>query len=317
MIFVVRVSAVNKSQTYWIKLLVKQNIIIKNVEAATPLVEPHNFLNRYNMLKNITRACAFFLFLTTLLSVNCTRKAEHYVTSKDGVRIEYSVKGKGAPAIVFIHGWLGDQSGWENQTEVFAKNNRVITIDLAGFGKSGFNRKTWTMAAFGEDIVSVMEHFNVEQAILVGHSMGSAAILEAAMQLPEKVIALVPVDVFQNVEQKFTSEQIEHEVNRRIFLIDDRLKLNPDDVVLKAGWLESLREYFRWRRDRLLKLLESIQIPITCINSDRQATDAEMAKKYAPSFTVEIVHGVGHAVMVEAPEEFNSLLKGIVQAINK
>lgn len=268
-------------------------------------------------MKYITRAFTFFLFLTTLLSVNCIRKAEHYVISKDGVRIEYSVKSRGVPAIVFIHGWLGDQRGWENQTEIFAKNNRVITLDLAGFGKSGFNRKTWTMAAFGEDIVSVMEHLDVEQAILVGHSMGSAAILEAAIQLPEKIIGLVPVDVFQNVEQKFTSEQIEYEVSRRLFLIDDRLKSNPEDVDLKAGWLESLREYFQWRTDRLLKLLESVKIPITCINSDRQATDEEIAQKYAPSFRVEIVHGVGHGVMVEAPDAFNSLLKEIVQAMKR
>ena len=63
------------------------------------------------------------------------------VSSKDGVEIAYEVKGYGEPALVFVHGWCWDKSIWENQVKVFSAKYKVITIDLAGHGESGSNRK--------------------------------------------------------------------------------------------------------------------------------------------------------------------------------
>ncbi|MFC1785201.1 alpha/beta fold hydrolase [Candidatus Neomarinimicrobiota bacterium] len=252
------------------------------------------------------------LLLVVMISINYGNDTENYIISKDGNRIAYSVEGHGFPDIIFVHGWLGDQTSWSNQKKYFSKNHRVITLDLVGFGKSGNKRDKWTMEAFGEDVKLVIEHLNVKKAVLVGHSMGSAVIIEVAMQMPNIIIGLVPVDVFHNVEQNFTPEQIEYEIERRMFLVEDRLIANPSKAEYKTGWIASLAEYFKWRSNSLTINLEALKIPITCINSDRKPSDIEMARKYTSSFDVKIVKGVGHGVMVEKHDLFNRLLTKII-----
>ncbi len=70
------------------------------------------------------------------------------VTSADGVRVAYEVRGTGTPALVFIHGWSCDRSYWAGQLETFSREFQVVAIDLAGHGESGFGRQPWTIGAF-------------------------------------------------------------------------------------------------------------------------------------------------------------------------
>jgi hypothetical protein len=57
------------------------------------------------------------------------------VKAADGVAIQYSVQGKGEPALVFIHCWACSRRFWDNQVAEFSKTNRVVTIDLPGHGE--------------------------------------------------------------------------------------------------------------------------------------------------------------------------------------
>jgi pimeloyl-ACP methyl ester carboxylesterase len=129
--------------------------------------------------------------------------------SADGVSIAYEVRGEGEPALVLIHGWCCDRSYWNEQLPHFAQKYKVVAIDLAGHGESGLERKAWTMGAFGEDVVSVINKLNLDQIVLVGHSMGGFVILEAARRMPQLVIGLVGVDTLGDFEFKFTQEQID------------------------------------------------------------------------------------------------------------
>ena len=79
-----------------------------------------------------------------------------------------------------------------------------------------------------------------------------------------------------------------------------------------VGWMECIRDAMSYR-NLLTQVLEKIDTPIHCINSDQQVTNVTMARKYSKSFNAEIVTGVGHAVMVDASEEFNRLLGKIIK----
>jgi pimeloyl-ACP methyl ester carboxylesterase len=158
----------------------------------------------------------FMCFSIVLLLLGCGKKEEEPVDvvekeaeptitvdnaiSADGVSIAYEVRGEGEPALVFIHGWCCDRSYWEEQTPHFAEKYKVVAIDLAGHGESGLDRKEWTMKAFGEDVVAVVNKLNLEQAILVGHSMGGFVILEASSLMPKRVIGLVGADTLGDFE---------------------------------------------------------------------------------------------------------------------
>jgi pimeloyl-ACP methyl ester carboxylesterase len=96
----------------------------------------------------------------------------HIALSADGVPIHYDVQGTGALALVFVHGWCCDRHSWDRQVDAFAPSYTVVRLDLAGHGASGQARTQWTMAAFGQDVVAVVEQLRLVQVVLIGHSMG-------------------------------------------------------------------------------------------------------------------------------------------------
>src|SRR5437667_8498032 len=131
------------------------------------------------------------------------------IPAADGVPISYSVQGKGDPALVFVHCWSCDRHLWDNQVSVFAKDHRVVTIDLPGHGESGKGRKNWSIGGFGEDVKRVVVKLGLKRVVLIGSSMGGPVALEAARRMPERVVAIVPVDTLHNVEERMPAEQVE------------------------------------------------------------------------------------------------------------
>ena len=252
--------------------------------------------------------------------------------SPDGVSIAYEVRGEGEPALVFVHGWCCDRSYWNEQLPHFAQKHKVVTIDLAGHGESGLDREEWTMGAFGEDVVAVVNKLNLDQVVLVGHSMGGFVILEAARRMPQLVIGLVGVDTLQNFEDKFAQEQIDDMFTplrsnfaegtrnfvRTMFTptsdsalvekIASDMSSAPQDVGLGA-----LEGYVDFQNNEIIRVLQEVQAPIVCINSDKYPTNAEANQQYAPSFKAMIMSGVGHFNMIEDPETFNRLLEHTIQ----
>ena len=118
------------------------------------------------------------------------------VQSADGSPIEYAVTGKGDATIVFVHCWTCDREFWQSQVDYFSNKYQVISLDLAGHGQSGSKRTNYTMAAFGQDVVAVIQQTGAKRVILVGHSMGGPVSVEAAKLLGDRVVGIVGVDVF-------------------------------------------------------------------------------------------------------------------------
>jgi non-heme chloroperoxidase len=95
-----------------------------------------------------------------------------YVTAKDGTEIYYKDWGTG-PAIFFSHGWPLSADMWEQQMMYFASNGfRVLAHDRRGFGRSGQPWSGYDYDTFADDIALILETANVEDATLVGFSMG-------------------------------------------------------------------------------------------------------------------------------------------------
>src|SRR5690606_25244475 len=111
------------------------------------------------------------ILLCVLLSLSAfgAMAREGFVPSKDGVRIAWTLRGDGPP-LVFVHGWSCDQAYWREQVDHFAEHHSVVTVDVAGHGKSGLGREEWTIASFGADVAAVLQELDLEGAILIGHS---------------------------------------------------------------------------------------------------------------------------------------------------
>ena len=283
-------------------------------------------------MKILQRLPLASLLLLYVFMVGCSDEAENVATSADGVPISFSVYGDGTPAIVFVHGWCWGQNNWNGQILEFSRQNKVVTIDLAGFGKSGHSRTDWTMEAFGEDVVSVVEKLGLEQVVLVGFSMGDKIIVEAARLMPERIIGLVGVDNFHNVEQTLTDEQSDGFMAP--FRVDFAGTLNSmllslilpnadstkvlEKVSTEFGGCAAPHEIAvtvlgNYLKHDMTESLKEVKAPIHCINSDLVPTDIEAALRYVSSFKVEIMSGVGHLLLWEDTDTFNRLLGEIIK----
>jgi len=283
-------------------------------------------------------------FSIVVLLVGCGKKGEESVDvaakkaeliktvdnaiSADGVSIAYEVRGEGEPTLVFVHGWCCDRSYWKEQLSYFAEKYKVVAIDLAGHGESGLERDDFTMAAFGEDVVSVVEKLSLRYVILIGHSMGDKVILEAARRIPKHVIGLVGADTFNDdttIEQmneslvQFRSNF--HEITRSFVRsmfpptadsgLVEKVVADMSSAPPEVG-LSAVEEYYK---HDLILALQGLNFPIRTINSDLNPTELDVIHQYAPSFKVMWMSGVGHFNMMEDPETFNRLLEETIQEL--
>src|SRR6516162_3948963 len=134
------------------------------------------------------------------------KAAKKTVRAADGLNIVCEVRGKGDTALVFLHGWCGDREYWKHQVEPFMADYRVVTLDQAGHGESGKDRKLWTVSSLAGDVEAVVKALALKRVILVGHSMGGPVALMAAKRMPGTVIAVIGVDTLQNAEFKMPEE---------------------------------------------------------------------------------------------------------------
>lgn len=95
----------------------------------------------------------------------------------DGTRIAYSDDGKG-PTLIFVHGWSMTHHVWDLQIQHFRRSHRVIAPDLRGCGTSGARPGSHNMARYATDIQQLLTDLEVQDATLVGWSMGAGICAE-------------------------------------------------------------------------------------------------------------------------------------------
>jgi len=247
--------------------------------------------------------------------------------SSDGVRIYYEVRGRGNPSLVFVHGWSCDSSYWTWQVPYFSKHYKVVTVDLAGHGKSGLDREKWTIAAFGADVAAVVKKLDLKDVVLVGHSMGGDVVVEAAQLIPRRLRGLVLVDSFRTLKTHLTEAQLDRLLRpfrsdfakttdgfvRSLFSptadpgLVDKIAADMSSAPRQVG-LASLEALNRWRSDRLRDALAAAGVPIIAINSDARSTDVASFETAFCNFKFKIMSGAGHFLMIEDPEAFNHVL---------
>lgn len=109
----------------------------------------------------------------------------------DGVKLAYVDSGGEGQPLIFIHGLSSYMGFWEHQMPAFVGDYRVIALDLPGYGASGRPDAPYTPPWFGEVVVDLMDHLELDSATLIGHSMGGQIAMTLALQHPERVDRLI------------------------------------------------------------------------------------------------------------------------------
>ncbi|MGE2713060.1 alpha/beta fold hydrolase [Mycolicibacterium litorale] len=101
------------------------------------------------------------------------------VIRSDGARLNVLVAGDG-PTVLLVHGYGASVSEWSVvQPQLLQSGYRVLAYDHRGHGRSTIGRQGLTASALFSDLEAVINHYQVENTILVGHSMGTFTCLGA------------------------------------------------------------------------------------------------------------------------------------------
>jgi 3-oxoadipate enol-lactonase len=251
--------------------------------------------------------------------------------------LAHDVEGEG-PVVVLLHEGIGDRRMWDPQVgPLVAAGYAVVRPDFRGFGDSEFSPGPFSNLA---DVRELLEHLGVEQARIVGGSLGARVALEYALTYPESVEALVLVgpglrDMNPNeaVQKSWEDEEalVEAgdvdgavEVNLRVWV--DGVTREPDQV--DPDVRERLREMQRRAFEVQMRVpdagpeepfepqastrLGDVACPVLVVVGDLdQPAIQEVADQLAggiPGARKEVIAGTAHAPNMEKPEEFNRLV---------
>ncbi len=112
----------------------------------------------------------------------------------DGRKVFAATGGKAfdaaLPAIIFVHGAAADHTVWKLQTRYFAWHGLgVLAIDMPGHGRTD-GPPIPTIEGLADWLIGVLDAAGLQQAALVGHSVGSLVTLDAAARYPDRINAL-------------------------------------------------------------------------------------------------------------------------------
>lgn len=96
--------------------------------------------------------------------------------SSAGARIAYDTAGEGG-AVVFIHAGIADRRMWRRQLGAVPAGFRFVSLDLRGHGASELTDERFS---YHEDVLAVMDHLDIDGAVMVGCSMGGGTALDVA-----------------------------------------------------------------------------------------------------------------------------------------
>src|ERR1043166_536886 len=155
--------------------------------------------------ERVTKVAALAGWALTALSLLCggtqalaKENAQTGVAEVNGTKLYYETVGKG-PAVVLVHGGLGDSRLWNDQMKVFAKHHRLVLYGLRGFGRAAAAPQPFSHI---EDLHALMDFLKIERATVVGLSLGGIIAADFALEHPERVDRLVLVGAGQRGDKQ-------------------------------------------------------------------------------------------------------------------
>jgi len=117
----------------------------------------------------------------------------------NGLSVHVKTMGQGEPVFILMHGFGASLYSWQPVMEPLSQEGMVIAFDRPAFGLterplSWEGENPYSPVAQVALVIGLLDHFGVQQAILVGHSAGGSVAMQTALAFPERVLALILVD---------------------------------------------------------------------------------------------------------------------------
>ena len=246
------------------------------------------------------------------------------------MKLNYRKSGEGKPLFI-LHGLFGLSDNWASLGKVFSEHYEVFLIDLRNHGSSPHSSE-WTYTAMAQDIKELTEDALPHSKInLMGHSLGGKTAMQFASMYPEKLDALMVVDMapkeypgnqFPFIDKLLkvdlsilkSRKEAEGELNKiirdwaTIQLLLKNIQWNEHE---KLEWKFNLK-IIAEQQDQIGKTFQLNTLPITIptlfVRGEKsnyvKNEDEDQIKKLFPNSKLITIMGAGHWVHADKPTEF-------------
>jgi len=249
------------------------------------------------------------------------------------VHLNYKENGQGLP-VILLHGFPFNNSIWDQVICHLSGSARIICPDLRGHGLSPAPDGIYTMETMAADIALLMDTLSIEEAVLIGHSMGGYISLAFIAEFPHRCIglglvtSLAKADTPEKRQSRYqTIADLEvNGANSILANMPSSLSNSPEvqskvremiymtPITGLAGALRGIAE----RPDRM-NLLHTITIPTLIVVGDNDnivpIEAASSMVKIIPGCKLQIIHGAAHMPMLETPQALGSALSLLLERI--
>ena len=267
---------------------------------------------------------------------------QNLVIEVNNCTLSYIDAGSGEIPVLFLHGFPFSKLMWIKQLENLKITNRVIALDIRGFGESTDETTPLSIDLFANDLLEFMDKLNISKANVCGLSMGGYVVLKAFKKAPQRFNSLIlcdtqcSADTAEVKENRLkTIDQIElhgaADFNEKFIanVFHPNTYNSKIDVVtsLRAAVFANSKHIITAglnalaNRTETCSILKSIAVPtlIICGRYDQVTPlpQSEYMQKNIPNAILHIIDSAGHVSNLEQPEEFNTLLSDFLVNTSK
>ncbi len=257
----------------------------------------------------------------------------------DGIDLVYFEGGKGTETIVLLHGFAADKSNWIRFVLTLVSDYKVIIPDQAGHGESGGTLEdSYTPTKQASRLAEFTRKIGVEQFHLVGNSMGGTIALFFAFQYPDRVKTLGLFDsggvispepselskLLSRGENPLIADSAEDYERLLEFTMEDppflpwpfAKVMSRKSTPLKVLNEKIFADIIKPGKYTTKQVLSAIKTPALILwgEEDRviHVSSVSVFEQYLSNHKSVILSGVGHAPMVERPEQTATILKDFI-----
>lgn len=241
--------------------------------------------------------------------------------------------------LVLLHGLFGSADNWRGRAQVYAADRTIFSMDLRNHGAS-IKDNVMNYPLMAADVVATLDAQNIEQCVLLGHSMGGKVAMELACSYPQRVERLIIVDIAPRAYQPHHQKLIDAMLSINLQQLEKRNDAEPvlteveEDPGVRAFLLKSLEreqkdKNYSWRFN-LQAIADNYKFLSAAINLQRpyvgqtlfikgalsdylEATDREQIGQFFPDTGLKIIDAAGHWPHAEKPTVFDHLLLNFLE----
>lgn len=249
------------------------------------------------------------------------------------MRLFYRTMGVGKPLII-LHGLFGMSDNWVSMGKMFAKTHQVFLLDLRNHGQSPHS-EFFNYEALAQDVFDFIQEQNLNEIVLLGHSMGGKTAMQLAGSYPERVEKLVIADISPGkyslhhwdivqamLDIDFNTVKSRHEVEAH--LSKTITKPAVRQLILKnLYWVDKTRLGWKLNINAISRHIDAILDAVEMRNIFTNPTlfirggnsnyiephkDSVLIQKHFPNYTLKTISNASHWLHAEFPEEFYTMV---------